>query len=98
MHRARVVPGWQYYRSGRYRSFQFLGFQSMVSSPGKQAVTCGAPLIISVTIILVRVGDMKWSRRDHQETGPNLQPYKVRSSCGAPSEQFVVHLNKNCEL
>jgi hypothetical protein len=51
MHRARVVPGWQYYRSGRYRSFQFLGFQSMVSSPGKQAVTCGAPLIISVTII-----------------------------------------------
>ncbi len=39
MHRARVVPGWQYYRSGRYRSFLFLCFQSIMSSPGKHAVT-----------------------------------------------------------
>ena len=39
MHRARVEPGWQYYQSGRYRSFLSLCFQSMMSSPGKHAVT-----------------------------------------------------------
>jgi hypothetical protein len=97
MHRARAVPGWQYYQSGRYRSFQFLCFQSMMSSPGTHAVTqslvspgknhpgqLGGPVSVFNGSFGPRAG-----LYSHSE---------VQSSCGAPSEQFVVHLNKNCGL
>ncbi len=51
MHTARAVPGWQYYRSGRCRSFLFLWFQSKISSPGKQADSTVCELIITGTIL-----------------------------------------------
>ena len=73
MHRVRVVPGWQYYQSGRYRSFLFLCFQSIMSSPGKQAVTQSAispgeipDQFLGPVIVL----------RDLQDCGPDLQPYE----------------------
>jgi hypothetical protein len=56
MHKARVVPGLQYYRSGKYRSFLFLWFQSKVSSPGNQAVSKGCLLNISEVIQVLFYG------------------------------------------
>lgn len=36
MHKARVVPGWQYYQSGIYHSGLYFCFLSIVSSPIKR--------------------------------------------------------------
>jgi hypothetical protein len=68
MHRARVVPGWPYYRSGRCRSFLFLWFQSKVSSPGNQAVSKGCQLNISETIQVLFSGP-EIVCRHHNEPG-----------------------------
>ena len=56
MHTARVVPGWQYYRSGRYHFFQFLWFQSRISSPGKQADSTVRQVIITEPILCPDTG------------------------------------------
>jgi hypothetical protein len=75
MRRVRVVPGWQYYPSGKYHSCLYLSFQSIGSSPGKQDVAGGAfnPWREEVPgpepgYLVIRL------RRDFQDAGPDVQP------------------------
>ena len=86
MHRARVEPGWQYYQSGRYRSFLSLCFQSMMSSPGNHAVTQSR--VSPGENPLVNFRDQKSSPMDFQDNRPD---YAAAARCNP----LVVHLLNN---